>query len=354
MENQSLRECKTSNKQKYIGMNMLVHFLLLLGVTVVEPSSTSLAQTNSEVIIQNLERPHLVLWSPNNNNVAVSEFTSGRFVIHVLDLNIRDFVKSFEVSEYEPAIAWSPDGQFLAYTETYETIKIVSIATGQIQTTFSALGATSMSWMPNANVLAVTATEGIDNRFVTTWDTQTGDWLSTYQDNFQGAVSTAWSPDATQLAAVNLDASLTLWETQNNDGFVMLSAGGFYNVPPDFHTNQAIAWSPDGSRIATIANDNAQASYVIYVWDVQNKELLTELIGHDNLVTAAVWSPDGAHIATSSYDSTIRIWDSATFEVVDEFTDHTDFVTSLSWKPDGMGIVSASYDGTIRYWQLES
>jgi WD40 repeat protein len=64
----------------------------------------------------------------------------------------------------------------------------------------------------------------------------------------------------------------------------------------------AVAWSPDGTRIASGGNQ---------VWDARTGHLLVKYSGHTGTVYTVVWSPDGRRIASGSDDSTVQVWDAA-------------------------------------------
>ena len=66
-----------------------------------------------------------------------------------------------------------------------------------------------------------------------------------------------------------------------------------------------IAWSPDGTRIATGGNDTT-----IRLWNAETYELMLELRGHDLYVKAIAFSPDGSMIVSGSGDTSVRVWDS--------------------------------------------
>ena len=68
------------------------------------------------------------------------------------------------------------------------------------------------------------------------------------------------------------------------------------------NTVYAVAWSPDGTKIATASHDDTAQ-----VWDLnQAKSIAT--INHKERVRAVAWSPDGTKIATASHDNTAQIW----------------------------------------------
>ncbi len=66
---------------------------------------------------------------------------------------------------------------------------------------------------------------------------------------------------------------------------------------------QAVAWSPDGKRIASGGDDNT-----VQVWDAANGDHVYIYRGHSGLVEAVAWSPDGRRIASGSWDKTVQVW----------------------------------------------
>ncbi|HST24882.1 MAG TPA: hypothetical protein VLJ76_02740 [Gaiellaceae bacterium] len=107
-----------------------------------------------------------------------------------------------------------------------------------------------------------------------------------------------------------------------------------------------IAFSPDGSRIATAGTDG-----VGRIWTVGGR-LLLELKGHYRALTGIAFSPDGTHVATSSRDATAKIWDARTGRLVRTLRGHTKSVTSVAFSPDGKSVVTASEDHDARVWSV--
>jgi WD40 repeat protein len=86
------------------------------------------------------------------------------------------------------------------------------------------------------------------------------------------------------------------------------------------------------------------------IWDAATGQLLAVLAGHKNLIRAVAFSPDGTRLATSSWDQTARLWDVRTGHVLAVLGGHTDRVTTVLFNLDGTRIVTASDDTTLRLW----
>ncbi|HST19852.1 MAG TPA: ADP-ribosylation factor-like protein [Blastocatellia bacterium] len=78
------------------------------------------------------------------------------------------------------------------------------------------------------------------------------------------------------------------------------------------------------------------------------------LRGHKSWIGRIAWSPDGSYLASPSDDNTIRIWDARSGACVRTLQEHAEAVTSVAWSPDGQRLASASWDRTIRIWEVVS
>ncbi len=75
--------------------------------------------------------------------------------------------------------------------------------------------------------------------------------------------------------------------------------------------------------------------------------------GHLNAVSAVAWSPDGKRIASASYDNTIQVWDAATGHPFFIYRGQTNWITAVAWSPDGKRLASASFDRTVQVHGLQ-
>jgi WD40 repeat protein len=116
---------------------------------------------------------------------------------------------------------------------------------------------------------------------------------------------------------------------------------------PDTQRVVSAAFSPDGERVVTTANDGS-----VQVWDIA-KEASLALIGHEGLVSQAVFSPDGSRIATAAEDGTARLWNAATGTGLAVLRGHPGGVSTVAFSPDGSKIVTSG-DRTARLWDVRT
>ncbi|WP_027345156.1 NACHT and WD repeat domain-containing protein [Hamadaea tsunoensis] len=110
----------------------------------------------------------------------------------------------------------------------------------------------------------------------------------------------------------------------------------------------AVAWSPDGRKIATGGRDR-----VVRLWDVATGA--DELVGtHDDQVRVLVFSPDGTMIVTGGRDDTIRVWWPATGagRILGR-NEPGKWIEALAVTPDGQTVITGSYHGVVKAWPLD-
>jgi WD40 repeat protein len=90
----------------------------------------------------------------------------------------------------------------------------------------------------------------------------------------------------------------------------------------------------------------------VEVRNLAQDQRMGELVGHTDSVYAIAYSPDGKRIATAGRDS-LRLWDAQTFTEIVQMRGHTSFVWSLEFSPDGSVLASGSGDATIRIWDTQ-
>jgi tRNA A-37 threonylcarbamoyl transferase component Bud32/uncharacterized protein with WD repeat len=152
-----------------------------------------------------------------------------------------------------------------------------------------------------------------------------------------GLMSVAWSPDGTRLASGALDGEITVWDVTTGD---MLQANEEHALGVS-----GMAWSPDGRLIASSSTDAR-----VIIWDPSTGEPVVEPVSPGESVWAVAWSPDGTLLASGSHTGSVDLWNTATGELVASLEAHTRPVGSVAWSPDGTLLASASRDGSVIVW----
>ncbi|KAI9693435.1 MAG: hypothetical protein M1820_009270 [Bogoriella megaspora] len=90
----------------------------------------------------------------------------------------------------------------------------------------------------------------------------------------------------------------------------------------------------------------------LLVWEWQSESYILKQQGHFDSMNAIAYSPDGTRVVTAADDGKIKIWDANSGFCVVTFTEHTSGVTACEFAKRGNVLFTASLDGSVRAWDL--
>src|SRR5207249_939658 len=135
-----------------------------------------------------------------------------------------------------------------------------------------------------------------------------------------------------------------LWDVQTGQETLTLQG----------HTGmiEHVAFSPDGKRLASgtggYSRRDKPVPNDVKVWDAQTGQEMLTLKGHTNYVSAVAFSPDGKRLATASNDGVVKVWEAQTGQELLNLKGHTNRINGLAFSPDGKHLTSASRDQTVK------
>jgi WD40 repeat protein len=299
----------------------------------------------------------------------------------------------------------SRDGQVAAWITRDNVVRLWDEKSSQIVTLPMPGAAEHLAFAPRGRVVAVTSADGsvrawqgsalartllghresvnvefsVDARSMLSRDNESlrvwhiDDLPSTLAQEGQGVRTLALSPDGSAIATSGMDHT-RLFEL----------ASGESHALPCADTPAALAWSPDGSRLAVAAtravflcnrkgecralDGVGRAAAVVFshdgrtlfgagdggvrAWSVA--DLSARVLSDEEVdVSQLELSEDGSKLAVAGLDRRVRVWDlpSGKRLVLDG---HSGSVSRARFSHDGKLLATGSADGTIRLWDLAS
>jgi len=153
----------------------------------------------------------------------------------------------------------------------------------------------------------------------------------------------AFSPDERTMAVGNQS------EYNITVGLYDFSDGTTKNFGPSHSEGiTCIAFSPDGSRLATGSSDER-----VVLWDVKRGSASRVFRGDLISVNSVAFAPDGQTLFAGCSNQNIHAWNLEVPTRPNVLAGHSAAVNALAISPCGRWLASASQDGTARVWSLQ-
>jgi len=250
---------------------------------------------------------------------------------------------SFQVDPWAcSGMAFHPDGRLIALGTISGEVELWDLETGKRASRLPARGnfASVVGISPEGRFIVVSDTEGLSVRLLE----GNGKVLFDCRKKPDPFVRTvALSPDGERVAFYDA-GGLTLWNWMTG---VITEVG---SVPKYPLWEGAVAFSPDGKRIAIATVSLPDGGIIVSVLDAASGRELFALRAHSRPIRCLAFSPDGKRLASGSDDRAVAVWDLANQERLYTLLGHSASVLSVAFTPDGRRIVSADEDGTVKVW----
>ncbi len=292
---------------------------------------------------------HAVAWSPDSKRVASAGQDK---TLQTWDATNGQSTVTYRGHTDEIyAVAWAPHGRLLATGSKDGSMHVSQAANGSpLRAYYGHTGAvTAVAWSPDARRLVSGSEDGV----VQVWSVASDTPLHAYRSHLDRITAVAWSPDGKRIASASEDTTVQVWNAATGEQMLI------YN---QHHARLGgIAWSPDGSKIASAARkDIGQAigaqgrNGAVHVWDATTGEQLINYTGHSLRAFAVAWSPDGSRIASADGDANgfVQIWDAGTGQTLATYK--APMVRALAWSSDGAYLALEVDTDKVQVWQIDN
>jgi WD40 repeat protein len=221
-----------------------------------------------------------------------------------------------------PPAAVSPDGRFLAAICSDNVMYLWALPSGELIRSLDTKAdpATALRFSSDGRLLAIAATRTIRVWHIVPWKVQ-----QEFSVSFP-VYLLAISPDNRLLAAMS-DYDVQIWDLTGPKRLATLHAA--------FGSSNALAFSPDGTKLASADGDTA-----IRVYDARSGILRSTASDFLLESLAADFSPDGRSLFVGGADKTISVIDPLAGKIRDTFGRQSGLLRGIVASPDGKQIAA--------------
>ncbi|MCL1469087.1 WD40 repeat domain-containing protein [Argonema antarcticum] len=280
-----------------------------------------------------------ITWSPDNQTLAA---VSGAGEVALWVEGNLTLLQTADGQSVD-CLAFSKDGKFLAAGGQNGQVKIWRFGSGESQLITTLENAPNwvdkLAWNPTCNELAFSM-----GRYVQVWDAEVGEVVVTLNFETSSVLSMAWHPSGQQLAIAG-HQGIKVWDTKywDEDPEILVVSA----------TSLAIAWSLDGKFIASGNLDNT-----ITVWQWNNPQPWL-MRGFPGKIRAVTWSEAvtgiGYPLLAVATALSVIIWEKDADESAGwqgrALDIHDGIVQAISFQPGNFLLASAAEDGVVCLWQ---
>ena len=281
--------------------------------------------------------------SPDGRQIAEGTCTG---LIRILDAATGRVLRSNDIGVQVYSLGYSPDGDALAAATDNAGVWLIDPQTGTGGAWEGAALATdpaadSAAFSPDGHTLAASFGSGL----------VTGPAKGTTSRpelNAPLGGNVVFSPNSQLLFVGGQDSSVHVYDAATSRLVHRINA-----PQPGSSWPEIVAVSPSGREVAVAYPSRAHgytsavSIYSTSTWHWQS----TLMTLPDVEITALAYSPDGSRLAIGAADGTASVWSVATKQELVSYDGPTSAIGSIAFTPDGGSVLTASDDGVARIWR---
>jgi WD40 repeat protein len=269
------------------------------------------------------------------------------FTLKVLDTSSGQTITSIRIAGQLNYASFSPDGSRAVAVNTDGAMTIWGTNGGQVLRAMAAPAGTQglrqhTDISPDGRRIATGGTDATGR--VQVWDISLGTAILTLQGpGGSYARSIQFSPNGSQIAAGYSDGTVNVWDSATGEALHSIVASHIAVNP--------IAYSADGSRIATISNG------AIRVWDVATGAEVASP-GSEPHGSYLTFTPDATRLVSGDVTQPLHVWDAsddpATKTLLPAGQPKGVAIDALCFSEDDKILAIGSSEGGFGLWEVKS